>query len=306
MPTTEKNKPQPVIFGEALFDQFEERSVAGGAPFNVAWHLNGLRAYPLFLSRVGDDEEGRHLKQLSEKWGLNTSCLQIDPTKETGKVLVKNDPDTGPAYEIKDDQAYDAISYEQIAPHLNLPANTLLYHGSLALRHETCRETLQKIREQLGFQCTVFFDLNLRPPWVEQDVILHRLKEAHWLKCNADELKEIAHWQGWEASDENLTFLTHTAIETFQLKGAVITLGADGSFAIDADGNTAKAPQPEIHHLQDTVGAGDSFSAMFIYGILKNWPLEKCLSHAATLASRICTVEGGTSFNPEFYEDLQE
>ncbi|MBA1332725.1 carbohydrate kinase, partial [Candidatus Endoriftia persephone str. Guaymas] len=49
----------PIIFGEVLFDCFEDGSrVLGGAPFNVAWHLQALGAAPLFISRVGDDSLG--------------------------------------------------------------------------------------------------------------------------------------------------------------------------------------------------------------------------------------------------------
>ena len=34
----------PVVFGEVLFDCFPDGSaVLGGAPFNVAWHLHGMR-----------------------------------------------------------------------------------------------------------------------------------------------------------------------------------------------------------------------------------------------------------------------
>ena len=38
---------RPVVFGEVLFDCFEDGSkVLGGAPFNVAWHLAGFGAEP--------------------------------------------------------------------------------------------------------------------------------------------------------------------------------------------------------------------------------------------------------------------
>ena len=53
------NSPSPMIFGEVLFDEFEDGStVLGGAPFNVAWHLQGLGVSPLFISRVGQDNLG--------------------------------------------------------------------------------------------------------------------------------------------------------------------------------------------------------------------------------------------------------
>ena len=45
---------RPVVFGEVLFDRFDDgSSVLGGAPFNVVWHLQGFGLDPLLISRVG-------------------------------------------------------------------------------------------------------------------------------------------------------------------------------------------------------------------------------------------------------------
>ena len=45
---------RPVIFGEVLFDRFPDGSVVlGGAPFNVAWHLQAFGRAPLFISTGG-------------------------------------------------------------------------------------------------------------------------------------------------------------------------------------------------------------------------------------------------------------
>ncbi len=58
---------RPVIFGEVLYDCFPDgQAVLGGAPFNVAWHLQGFGRAPLFISRVGDDPLGHHV-----------NCLQL-------------------------------------------------------------------------------------------------------------------------------------------------------------------------------------------------------------------------------------
>lgn len=54
--------PKPLIhvFGEVLFDCFPDgRRVLGGAPFNVAWNLQAFGLAPQFISRVGDDLDGK-------------------------------------------------------------------------------------------------------------------------------------------------------------------------------------------------------------------------------------------------------
>ena len=49
-----KNEAIPLIFGEVLFDVYPDGTeILGGAPFNVAWHLQGFGVSPLMISRVG-------------------------------------------------------------------------------------------------------------------------------------------------------------------------------------------------------------------------------------------------------------
>ena len=56
---------RPIIFGEVLYDCFPDgQAVLGGAPFNVAWHLQGFGLNPLFISRVGDDPLGHLINQM--------------------------------------------------------------------------------------------------------------------------------------------------------------------------------------------------------------------------------------------------
>ena len=46
-----------VIFGEVLFDDFPDGAVLGGAPFNVAWHLQAFGLHPVMISRTGNDAQ---------------------------------------------------------------------------------------------------------------------------------------------------------------------------------------------------------------------------------------------------------
>ncbi len=67
------------IFGEVLFDHLPDgRRVLGGAPFNVAWHLQAFGENPLLLSRVGNDGEGGEVRVAMQQWGLNTAGLQTE------------------------------------------------------------------------------------------------------------------------------------------------------------------------------------------------------------------------------------
>lgn len=80
-------KNRPAIFGEVLFDYFPDgQRILGGAPFNVAWHLQAFKQRPKFISRIGADQSGCEVSKAMDSWGMDRTSLQIDPVHPTGKV----------------------------------------------------------------------------------------------------------------------------------------------------------------------------------------------------------------------------
>jgi 2-dehydro-3-deoxygluconokinase len=55
----------------------------------------------------------------------------------------------------------------------------------------------------------------------------------------------------------------------------------------------------------DTVGAGDTFDAGFIYGYLKDWPLEKSLRLACVCGAMSTQKAGGTDGQPTLDEAMK-
>ena len=154
---------QPMVFGEVLFDIFPDGSrVLGGAPFNVAWHLQAFGCKPLFVSRIGDDPLGEQVAAAMRGWGMNTSGLQMDRMHPTGEVRVSIEQGE-PAYDIVANQAYDYIDSASLPAAKSV---SLVYHGSLALRCQTSASALDSLLDACS--SPVFLDINLRPPWWER------------------------------------------------------------------------------------------------------------------------------------------
>lgn len=66
-----------LVFGEVLFDAFTDGTrVLGGAPFNVAWALQGLGQKPAFVSAIGRDPAGEAIQERMGSWGLRRDGLQ--------------------------------------------------------------------------------------------------------------------------------------------------------------------------------------------------------------------------------------
>jgi len=87
-PTTdplEMQPARPIVFGEALFDCFGERELPGGAPLNVAWHLQALGWNPLLVSRIGADDQGQRITKRMQDWGMNTTGIQRGAARRTSQ-----------------------------------------------------------------------------------------------------------------------------------------------------------------------------------------------------------------------------
>ena len=290
---------QPLIFGEVLFDHFPDGSqVLGGAPFNVAWNLQGLGLQPQFVSAVGNDAEGGRVREKMLGWGLDVDGLQINDECPTGSVNVSLDAGQ-PSFDIQAKRAYDRIQFPSFP--VNVSEFSLLYYGSLAYRAEASRETLDMLIESTSLKR--FVDLNLRPPWFEDSWLGPLLQKATWLKLNDDELSCLV---GVPVNgDSSLSRAASDLIQKYELEYLFVTLGEAGALGVHAEGRTVKVESPRPLPFVDAVGAGDAFSAALIAGILSEMPLDVMLREAAQYAARICTIRGATSEEKSIYRDVE-
>ncbi|MEW8660199.1 MAG: carbohydrate kinase [Candidatus Thiodiazotropha endolucinida] len=278
------------IFGEVLFDCFPEgERVLGGAPFNVAWHLQAFGRSPLFISRIGSDEEGDAILRSMGQWGMATGCLQRDERHPTGRVTITLEAGE-PSYEIVADVAYDFIDAAGVAD----VQTTTLYHGSLGLRNPIAREALNRLKANNPQR--IFMDVNLRDPWWQRESVLNWVTEADWVKLNEHELLQLH-----SESDDLLTTATSFRHQ-YKLEGLVVTLGERGVLAVAADDRTCEI-KPELNlNLVDTVGAGDALTSVLILGLELDWTLQLTLERAQRFASAIVGRRGAVVDDPVFYQ----
>lgn len=281
---------QLLIFGEVLYDYFPDgRRVLGGAPFNVAWHLQAFGQMPLLVSRVGRDAEGDDVRSAMRAWGMEDAGLGRNSQRPTGRVVVSFH-EGEPNYEIQPHCAFDAIETP-------VPAKCeVLYHGSLATREQQSRQALWELRRKNPK--LIFFDVNLRHPWWRHDEIEELLAGTHWVKLNQEELVLLQPGvsKGREAMEGFL--------EQHRLEGLILTRGAEGAELLTRAGDyRIVAPEPATQ-LVDTVGAGDAFTAVAILGLLREWPLQQLLERAQQFATRVVGLRGAITEDRLFYAPL--
>lgn len=270
----------------------------GGAPFNVAWHLAGLGANPLLISRIGQDPRGAAVLAGMHDWAMDCTGIQTDTVAPTGQVRITLQGSSH-SFDILPDQAYDHIALQEALAATNTMTPALVYCGSLITRTPIARATLAGLRSATA--APVFVDINLRAPWWEPSQVETLMHSASWLKINDDELRTVR-------SDAP----TSTALETLatQLRNElgvewlILTQGATGAVYIGDE--VHRGSPPIIENLVDTIGAGDAFSAVTILGLLKGWPMSLTLARALDFAARICTQRGATQPDHKLYAGLRQ
>jgi len=224
-------------------------------------------------------------------WNMNSTGLQIDSLHSTGSVDVSFD-NGEPQYTIVEHRAYDYIDAALLPL---LAEDSLLYHGSLALRNLSSREALSKLKAQ--HSGSVFMDVNLRDPWWQKEFVLNLADESDWVKLNEDELDLLGSGTG------DIKSQADQFIDRHKLKGLVITLGKKGAIALTENGSFAQAKPLQTLKVVDTVGAGDAFTSVLILGLSHGWSLQQTMSRAQDFASLMVGQQGATVHDPGFYQE---
>lgn len=285
---------RPLVFGEVLYDSFPDGSmVLGGAPFNVAWHLQGFGLEPLFVSRVGDDALGERILAAMTDWGMDIRGVQRDADHPTGRVVVSIH-NNEPSFEIVPEQAYDFIDGKPLQALLDRERYSLAYHGSLIARHPSASATLDKLRQT---DLPLFVDVNLRDPWWRREWLDDALRRACWVKLNEHELRMLS--PGEANADVNTQ--AESMLRDYGLEWLVVTRGGKGALVL-ADGEMVETSPGRVDGLVDTVGAGDAFSAVTILGLLRGWPPPALAQRAVDFAAAVCRMRGAIGRDRALYE----
>ena len=273
---TAHNPPRVVSFGEILFDVIGGVPYLGGAPLNLAAHLRKQGAETTLISAVGNDPLGRDALEQIGQLGLDTGTIAVLDGFPTGTVTVLLDERKVAAYDFAMDTAYDHIPVPGFDTEVDL-----FCFGTLAQRSPESRGTLARLREMLD--CLFFYDVNLRQDFYSKAILEESLYSADIVKLNEDEFPVLAAMFGLPDDPEELR-------RRFGLQMVLLTLGPEGC-DLYSSGGVIHSPAVPVK-VVSTVGAGDSFSAAFLYHYLTGSTLNEALTAGNLLAAKIAGQKG--------------
>ena len=267
-------------FGEIIWDVYETESFIGGAPLNLAAHCSKQGANSFMLSSVGNDDLGFSALKIVKGFNIKTDFVSVNEEKETGKCIVNLNENGVPSYNVLTDVAYDYIK---------MPDNIKDYQfdvfcfGTLALRSNVNLETVKSLIENLNVK-KVYCDINIRPPFFSDEVILFALENSNILKVSDEELHYILNACNIEESNNEIV-LKSLSEKYKNLDFILLTQGENGACVYDCKNRkiySEKAPKVKV---ASTVGAGDSFGATFICEYFKTNDILKSLKRATEISA---------------------
>lgn len=292
-----RSGPAVMLFGEVLADIFEDRRVLGGAPFNVARHLQAFGLHPVLVSRTGNDELRSELLAAMAAAGMDDRGIQLDTTHPTGQVMVHMEG-RGHRFEILPEQAYDYI-HAGLTHMIALAVRPeLIYFGTLAQRSTTSARALTALVR--SSKAPRLLDINLRSPWFEVRTIERSLQRANMVKVNQEELDMLASL--FRLAGKNHLHKATALVRRFALDSMLVTCGEQGAWQLDNEGEVVRVEgAATVVTLVDTVGAGDGYAAVFILGHLRGWPAALTLARAHEFAAALCGIRGAIPDAADFY-----
>ncbi|WP_281633142.1 carbohydrate kinase family protein [Flavobacterium luteolum] len=295
-----ENKVQVVCFGEVLWDIFPGNNRrAGGAPFNVAYHLSKMGIKTRMISGVGEDVLGKELIEKIKNWNISSDGIQIIKEHPTSTVIAEIDENNEAHYTITENVAWDFIQSSQKNIEFVKAANALVF-GSLIARNSVSRKTLFELVENSSFNV---FDINLRKPHDDIKLISELLYKTHLAKFNKAELKIVLGSIGKEYTNESdsIKYIQ----EKFNIDEIIVSKGSKGALYANEDAIFQYPAVPIT--VVDTVGSGDSFLAGLLSKRLSiTNDVHSIMLQAVSLGAFITSKEGACpEYSLKEFEDFR-
>ena len=249
----------------------------------------GLRV--AFVGVVGDDLFGRFMLDAMQAREIDTSACVINSQLKTGLGVILARPDGNRAI-LTYAGSMAALRPEHINRSLLTQARHL--HAGSTFLLDSLRDALPALLATARAQgLTTSVDTNWDPRecWDTGDLLAH----CDLFLPNRIEAERIS---GQSNSDDAIATLAR------QIPTVAVKMGNAGALA--RQGDLMVAQRPLAVRVVDTVGAGDSFNAGFLYGHLHGWSLEQSLQLAVACGSLSTRAAGGTAAQPTLAEALSE
>jgi adenosine kinase len=244
----------------------------GGCAGNIAYTLHRLGGVPRVMAAVGADG-AEYLARLAA-WGVTTEHVRTIEDSYTAQAFIITDQDNN--------QITAFHPGAMMSAHLTrVPDNA----GDIriAIIAPDGREAMLQHAEQLAAARIPFvFDPGQGLPMFDGDELRRFVAQATWVAVNDYEGRMLCERTG--ASLE--------ALSRSHLRAVIVTLGAEGC-ELWQQGERRLVPGVAASEVLDPTGCGDAFRAALLYGLERDWPIERCVELGNRVGALKIASRGG-------------
>lgn len=277
-------------FGQAEKLVDEARLVVGGSGAITACGAARLGLRTAFIGVLGDDVLGRFMLGALAEAGVDVSGCVVDHERPTGISVVLSRPEDRATLTAPGTIA--ALRSELVDRDLLRRARHV-HVSSYFLQRELAGDLPALFEEAAVAGATTSIDPNYDPAERWDGGLLETLSRTDLFLPNSLEARAIG-------GSEDVDIAAQVLGERARI--VAVKFGQGGGLAISGEEVVRSEAIPT--EVVDTTGAGDSFDAGFIAGMLAGWPLARCLALAAACGSLSVRGVGGTAAQPSLLEAL--
>lgn len=265
-----------VFAGESLIDMVADGNNGftphvGGSVLNSSIALARLTGEAYYMGALSSDQYGKLIEKTLSDSGVNKDLL-IKVDRPSTIAYVDLDKDGIAKYRFEDEtSAGRLIDKEAIRPFVNGVKNSnAVLVGGISLQSEPCGSAWHWLVDQVYQDSVVFYDPNIRPDFIDnKEDYIKRFKDLV-AKVNVIKLSEedSLYLFGTQHINKEMAYWFQQGVDI-----VIHTLGEKGVRATLSNGKMIKVPV-EPTKVVDTIAAGDSFNAGFLYYLDKEGMLN--------------------------------
>ncbi len=265
----------------------------GGSGSIVACGAARLGLRTALISVVGDDLFGRFMIDALAARGVETSGIKIDPGERTGITVIL---DRGHDRAILTFPGTIALLGPESIDRELLTSSRHVHVSSFFLQTALAPALPELLRDARRAGASTSIDPNWDPDEQWDGGLRALLPLTDVFLPNREEATKIAGEPDPGAAARSLA----------RSGGLVaVKLGPDGAVAVDHDQELSEVRTlPDVHPV-DAIGAGDSFDAGVLAGLLRGWSTRRALELGCACGALSTRARGGTEAQPTLREALE-
>ncbi|MBD2869321.1 5-dehydro-2-deoxygluconokinase [Paenibacillus arenilitoris] len=260
----------------------------GGSPANICIGMARLGLKIGFVGKVADDQMGRFIVRYLEREGIGTDNVVTDRTGAvTGLAFTEIKSPTDCSILMYRDNAADLLlTAAEVREEVVAGAKLLLISGTALAKSPSREAVFQSLEYARRHGAVIAFDLDYRPyTWAsEEETAAYYNLAAEKCDIVIGTREEFDMMERFEANTGHDDRVTAAKWFDYRAQIVIIKHGKDGSIAYAKDGSSHRAKSFKANVVK-TFGAGDSYAAGFLYGLMQQWPIARSMEYGSAAAA---------------------